>query len=58
MALKWPDLGHFDQNDPFWGQHDVIDRNLGQGAKKFISKKVYKNYFSHVYGHKFGEKWH
>ena len=30
------------KNDPFWGQNDVIDRNLGQGAKKFISKTLQK----------------
>ena len=41
----------------FWGQNDVTGQNLGKLVKKF-SLKVSKNYFSQVYGHKFGLNCH
>ena len=45
-------LGHFG------GQNDVIVQNLGEYGEQIVSVKVYKNYFSQVYGHKFGQKCH
>ena len=41
----------------FWGQSGATGQNLGKVFKKF-SLKVSKNYFSQVYGHKFGQNCH
>ena len=42
----------------FGGQIDVIDQNFGKLVKQFFSLKTSTYYFSKVYGHKFGQKYH
>ena len=66
MDINLVKCGEFDQNrsflvkmikiGSFWGQNGASGQILGVVVQKKFSLKVSKNYFSQVYGHKFGKK--
>ena len=52
-------IGHFGENGQYWvilGPKLHHMSKFGEIGKKIFSLKVYKNYFSQVYGHNFGKK--
>ena len=58
MGSIWSKYVIFGENGQNWvilAQNDVTNPNLGKGVKTNFPLKIWKNYFTHINGHKCGQ---